>query len=277
MLPFCLAATAQESTIGDVADHLAQELQKAEKKHFFPRILVVDFALRPGGINSLGEYLANQLSDALGQKIGPARVIDRKQFHTDLQTGGISPFDLADRDIAIWISGQVGANAIVFGNVTSSEEKLVLSTDLIRIGDEKKLGSSKAHLSPNGDLTQMLSKPLDWPASPDLVISCFSTESGQKTSDVFKAAGVTLPSCIFCPDPEYTNEARKEKIQATLKFDVVVDEQGRAKRIAVVKGDKHGLTARAMAAIKNWKFKPAMKDGKPVTVCVIIEVMFRLL
>jgi TonB family protein len=268
---------AQDSTIGGLADHLALELQRAEKKHFFPKVLVVDFALKPGGINSLGQFLADDLSDSLEKEIGSARVIDRKQFHMDLQNGGISPFDLADREIAIWISGQVGANAIVFGHVTSSREKLILSTDLIRIGDEKKLDSSNTYLPLTGDLNNMLSKPLDWPASPDLVISCSSAEAGQKVVDTFKAAGVTMPACIHCPQPEYTDEARRAKAQGTLKFDVVVDEQGKAKRIAVVKGDTYGFTARALASIKNWKFKPAMKDGKPVTVCVIVEVMFRLL
>jgi TonB family protein len=209
--------------------------------------------------------------------MGPARVFDRKQFHTDLQSGGISPFDLVDREIAIWISGQVGANAIVFGHVTSSGEKLILSTELIRIGGGKKLDSSNAYLPLTGDLNEMMSKPLDWPVSPDVVVACPQTGSAGDTAATFKAAGVTMPSCIHCPEPDYTDEARRAKAQGTIKFDVVIDEQGKAKRIAVVKGDTYGFTARALAAIKNWKFKPAMKDGKPVTVCVIVEVMFKLL
>jgi protein TonB len=85
-----------------------------------------------------------------------------------------------------------------------------------------------------------------------------------------------MPTCIHCPNPDYNDEARKARFQGNLKFDVVVDELGRAKRIAVIRGDENGLTARAIDAIRGWKFKPAMRNGQAVTVCVPIEVVFRL-
>lgn len=273
----CSSALPQESTVAGLADRLTQEIQKAEKKHFFPKVLVVDFSLRPGGINALGEYLADQLSDALKEKIGSAAVIDRKIFHSYLQSSGISPFDLGDGDVAIWIAGEVGANAIVFGRANLSKENLILSTELIRLGDGKQLGSSKLNLPLDSQLKEFAAKPLDWPTSPEVVVSCFSTGSGAEIADFFKNAGVTMPTCIHCPNPDYNDAARKARFQGNLKFDVVVDELGRAKRIAVIKGDNNGLTARAIDAIRGWKFKPAMKNGQPVTVCVPIEVVFRLL
>lgn len=273
----CSSALAQESTVAGLADRITQEIQKAEKKHFFPKVLVVDFSLRPGGINALGESLADQLSDAIKEKIGSAAIIDRNKLHSYLQSGGISPFDLADRDVAIWIAGEVGANAIVFGRANLSRNNLVLSIDLTRLGDGKQLGSSKLNLPLNSQLKELATKPLDWPASPDLVVSCISPASGTEIADLFKAAGVTVPACIHCPNPDYSDEARKARFQGNLKFDVVVDELGRAKRIAVIRGDENGLTARAIDAIRGWKFKPAMKDGHPVTVCVPIEVVFRLI
>ena len=273
-LSCCSSALAQESTVEGLADRLTQGIQKAEKKYFFPTVLVVDFSLRPGGINVLGEYLADQLSEAMKQRIGSAAVIDRKKLHSYLQSGGISPFDLADRDVAIWIAGEVGANAIVFGKANVSKENLILSTDLIRLGDRKQLGSSKLNLPLNSQLNEFVTKPLDWPTSPEIVVS---SGPGTESADIFKTAAVAEPACIHCPNPDYNDKARKARFQGNLKFDVVVDELGRAKRIAVIKGDEHGLTARAIDAIRGWKFKPAMKDGHPVTVCVPIEVVFRLI
>src|SRR5260370_23296701 len=122
----------------------------------------------------------------------------------------------------------------------------------------------------------MVFKPLDWPASPEVVVSWLSG-SREEMADCLKAAGLTMPTCIRCPNPAYTDEARAAKFQGAVKFDVVIDEQGTAKRIAVVKGDRHGLTARALQAIKKWQFKPAMKDGKPENVCDVIEITFKLL
>ena len=78
----CSSALAQESTVEGLADRLSQEIQKAEKKHFFPKVLVVDFSLRPAGINALGEYLADQLSEVMKQKIGSAAVIDRTKLRS---------------------------------------------------------------------------------------------------------------------------------------------------------------------------------------------------
>jgi len=270
-------ARAQKPSIDEVADNLVQQFKKAEKKHFPPQVLVIDFASRPGGINAVGEYVANRLSDGLAQRIGTAAVIDRKKLHNYLLTGGISPLDLADRDISLWIASEVSASVIVFGSVTPSNEKLLLSVDTYRINDKKHLGSSKAELLLNDQLKEMLSKPLDWPASADVLISCRASKSKESAEDLFKAAGITMPACVHCPSPAYTDEARAAKIQGSVKFDVLVDEQGKPKRIVVIQGDQYDLTAKALEAMKNWKFKPAMKDGKPVTVCVVVEVSFRIL
>ena len=260
-----------------MADGFTQKIKNAEKKHFPPHILVVDFSSHPGGIGALGEYFADQLSAVLTQKLGAVAVVDRKKFHDYLRTGGISPLDLRDREIATWIAGEVGANAIVFGKVTLSEEKLILAADLIRIEDDKHIASSRVDLLLDSQLKEMISKPLDWPAFPEVLIPCMSSESPNDTANSFKAAGISMPKCILCPIPDYTDEVRRSKIQGSVKFDVVIDEQGIPKRIAVVKGNQYGPKARAIDAIKLWKFKPAIKDGKPVIVCVVIEVTFRLI
>jgi TonB family protein len=228
--------------------------------------------LQPGGIKALGEYTADQLSDALAQRVGPTDVIDRKRLYSYLQASGASPLDLADPEAAAWIASQIGASAIVFGRLTLLESKLRLSSDLIRVEDAKRLGSSKIDFLLTDQLKQLLSKPFFWPASADVVMAC----APGANADFFKAAGLTMPTCIHCPNPDYNDAARKARFQGNLKFDVVVDELGRAKRITAIKADKNGLTARAIDAIRGWKFKPAMRDGKPVTVCVCIEVVFRL-
>ncbi len=90
--------------------------------------------------------------------------------------------------------------------------------------------------------------------------------------------GVGYPSCAYCPDPKYSEEARKAKYQGTVVLQAVITPDGRAIEIEVVKGPGLGLEEKAVEAVKQWRFKPAMgPSGKPVAVVVPIEVTFRLL
>jgi periplasmic protein TonB len=94
---------------------------------------------------------------------------------------------------------------------------------------------------------------------------------------VYKVGGgISAPQPIATPDPEYTEEARNAKAQGTCILWLIVDDQGNPRDIRVVRGLGYGLDARAIAAVKQWKFHPAMKDGQPVNVQISVEVGFRL-
>ena len=89
------------------------------------------------------------------------------------------------------------------------------------------------------------------------------------------------PSCRYCPNPEYPPEARKAKIpDATVLLEIVVLESGDADKhnIRVLKEDPpgDGFGDKAVAAVKNWKFNPPTKNGKPVKAKTKVEVRFRL-
>lgn len=94
---------------------------------------------------------------------------------------------------------------------------------------------------------------------------------------VFRVGGgVSAPRPIFAPDPEYSEEARKAKYQGTCVLWLVVGPDGRTRDIRVARTLGLGLDQKAIEAVKQWKFEPAMKDGKPVAVQVNVEVTFRL-
>jgi protein TonB len=94
---------------------------------------------------------------------------------------------------------------------------------------------------------------------------------------VFRVGGgVSAPRAIFTPDPEYSEEARKAKYQGTCVLWLVVGPDGRTRDIRVARTLGLGLDQQAIEAVKQWKFEPAMKDGKPVAVQVNVEVTFRL-
>ena len=91
-------------------------------------------------------------------------------------------------------------------------------------------------------------------------------------------AGITLPVVVREVKPKYTQAAMREKIQGSVWLKCVVDETGNVTDIVVTRSlDKQfGLDAAAVAAAKQWKFKPGQKDGKPVAVRVTIELTFTL-
>jgi TonB family protein len=94
---------------------------------------------------------------------------------------------------------------------------------------------------------------------------------------VFRVGGgVSAPRAIFAPDPEYSEEARKSKYQGTCVLWLIVGSDGRTRDIKVARTLGLGLDEKAVEAVKQWKFEPAMKDGRPVAVQVNVEVTFRL-
>jgi len=94
---------------------------------------------------------------------------------------------------------------------------------------------------------------------------------------VFKVGGgISAPQPVSTPDPDYTEEARRTKTQGTCTLWLIVDAMGRPRDIRVVHGLGFGLDAKAMAAVEQWRFDPALKDGKPVSVQINIEVEFKL-
>ena len=100
----------------------------------------------------------------------------------------------------------------------------------------------------------------------------------QAQRKVYKIAdeGVTPPRLVVKHEPQYTEYAKNEKIEGTVLLSVLIDEDGLARDIDVVKSLEKGLDANAIAAVESWQFKPAQKDGKPVAVSARIEVNFRL-
>ena len=94
---------------------------------------------------------------------------------------------------------------------------------------------------------------------------------------VFRVGGgVSAPRALDTPDPEYSEEARKAKYQGTVVLWLIVGPDGKPRDIKVARALGMGLDQKAIEAVRNWKFEPAMKDGKPVAVQINVEVNFRL-
>ncbi len=103
-------------------------------------------------------------------------------------------------------------------------------------------------------------------------------EGGGFGGGVFRVGGgVSAPTLVFKVEPEYSEEARKAKFQGTVVLYCEVTERGVCQNVRILRALGLGLDEKAIEAVKKWKFRPGVKDGKPVTVAATIEVNFRLL
>jgi TonB family protein len=91
-----------------------------------------------------------------------------------------------------------------------------------------------------------------------------------------KAGDITPPRLITRTDPEYSDIARQLKWQGTVVLWLVVDASGSVQNVQVTQPLGAGLDEKAIATVSQWKFDPAMKDGKPVAVAIAVEVNFRI-
>ena len=102
-------------------------------------------------------------------------------------------------------------------------------------------------------------------------------EGGGTGGGIFHVGGgVSPPRAIYQPEPEFSEEARKAKYQGTCTLGLIVGTDGRPTNIRVLSSLGMGLDEKAIEAVKNWKFEPAMKDGHPVRVEIAVEVDFHL-
>lgn len=101
--------------------------------------------------------------------------------------------------------------------------------------------------------------------------------AGESNEDGIPRHGAYDVRCVYCPDPEYTEEARKEKLQGSVTLEVLVRADGRAGRVKIVKGLGLGLDERAADAVKAWRFEPARDQARnAIATWVTVETTYRL-
>jgi TonB family protein len=88
--------------------------------------------------------------------------------------------------------------------------------------------------------------------------------------------GVSAPKILYRIEPEFSEEARKNKWQGVVILRVIIGTDGKAHEINVQRSLGMGLDEKAVEAVKQWRFEPGHKDGQPVPVEVSFEVSFHL-
>lgn len=239
-------------------DDLAKRFSKQIEKAGIASVVVADFVGQDGTDSIQGRYLANEFAELLDLHKKKFVLIERKQLSSALSDAQLSVKDLAAPDSLRRIGDSLRVEAVVTGTFETSPFRYSVRLIVRRVRDGGTVVS--------GD------QSIKRPAYVDLL-----GPDGKGRIPRAGVDGIGVPNCVSCPPPQYTGKARAAKIQGNVALLVVIDQEGRPIRIAVTSANDEGLAAKAVEAVREWKFKPATdKEGKAVAVLVPIEVTFRL-
>lgn len=267
-----------QSTLDSLSDRVAKGIEQEKKLSIFPKVVVVDFPNPATGIDALSAYLADQLSTSLEGKLPPGTIIPRRKLADFLGAHRLSPLDLESVFVAYWAADNLGANEILYGGLSLSDSVVALDLKLLRIGTAKEAASWKAPLPTTEEILALRGNALDltnFPEALKLALRCNSVDH-LKVSKAFTSSGGTLPKAIRWANPPYSEEARKNKLSGTRQYDLLIDEMGNIVFAIPHRPLKPEFDDIALQTMKSWKTQPATKDGKPVAVCTVVEVNWRL-
>jgi TonB family protein len=252
---------AQFANLDQLGEQFAKEL-----KHFKPKLVAVaDLNAAEGALPSQGHYFAQFLTSSIRQHSKKKLSIsDHANFDAAMKRANLSPATFVTPDTARTLSGRFEQEILIVGTIGRDEHNCIFSVSALRVSNGAVLFSRSTTVR-RTEFVDSFSEPFP-PKMDQPVFSMLSTHQN-----------LSVPICIHCPDPEYNDLARREKVSGTAVFNVLVSTEGRVVSLQPVRMIGYGLDEVAFNTIKTWKLKPASnKDGIPVNAIVLIEVSFRL-
>jgi len=267
----------QQGAISSLAQNVREEIKKEDCAGTGCEILVVNFALPSGETCSACILLADSLTKTLSELPVTPNVISRTSFSAFLDEERIPSRLLSQHEALAWVGHQLHANRVVFGTIKPEKEFLVVKTRLLKDGP---LGIGP-HVSkeisvklPLGNLAEGLIaresfQPL---AKRDLSL----INAVPLDASLMAQKNTKPPSCIYMPNPPYTQPARDAKASGNLQLDAIITTEGMVVSPRIVHGLPFGLNQVSMETVRTWKCNPAMQNGVPIAVIIPFEMNFRL-
>ena len=116
-------------------------------------------------------------------------------------------------------------------------------------------------------------------AARDVSKADASKTGGKKQGDqIYDIGGdVKPPKLVHVVEPEFSAHSDQAFVSGVVKIQMIVTSEGTPKEPKVLSGLGETQDKKAVEAVEQWRFKPATKDDKPVSVRVTVEVNFHLL
>jgi TonB family protein len=252
-----------------LASRVAAQIRQSKIDPALPKVLVIDFSnASDKQFSKLGSILADELAQSLSGFASGFQVEDRKSFSAYLKENWMGLEDLQSEAVCLTLARSMGGAGVIRGTMeTDANQQLRINLRTDGLGPA---WSGEAQFPLTGELQDLLKQPaISYARSSNAI----QTEPGILQPGV---NGVSLPVCVFCPSPDYTDLARVAKYRGTVELSLIVTKDGVVESVAVLKGAPFSLTGQAIEAVKKWKFKPANAHGQSVPVRVPVDIEFQL-
>ncbi len=261
--------------LSDLASRLLQYTGDAGCQKGNCKIPATNFILATGYASPYGIQAADELAQEIARQDKTVQIIDRKLFKDQLhqlEAEQIPINILNSENVARWLGLKLGATIVLVGTAKGivDSNTVEVSARFLNSQDVNKIGpSAEANLAPSETLPDL--SPITPPQLPPLPESLH----GER---VYRAGvnGVGTPWCDYMPSPSYSDDARTFPFSGTVLVDGIVSPDGTVKLFRFVRGAPYGLNQATLRTVNTWRCKPAMFEGKPISVFVPFEITLRL-
>jgi TonB family protein len=268
---------AQQDPLDAAASEAAAAIAKAAGKHSSDaQVLVADFSETKGHPTALGPDLTRQFSLSLQAHAKNFTLSDRDQVLRQLAADKLPAESYANPNTLKCYSPAQVAEFVVTGEMNDMPDAIVIAIKAFRIKGSQVIFDKQVSLDLTPAMRQLLKQDPYAIASPNSDHAA-TDRSNHTRAPGGGANGNSMPACVYCPSPSFSDAARKKKYQGVVVAQVRIDVDGRVAEVSIVRGLPCGLNKEAIATLYQWKFRPATdRDGQPLEVTVPVEVSFRL-
>jgi TonB family protein len=263
-----LPRIAQDQMDG-LASRVAEQIRQSKIDPTFPKVFVIDFSnASDRQFSKLGSILADNFAQSLSSFASGFQVEDRKAFNAYLKENWMGLDDLQSEVVCLTLARSMGGSGVVRGTIetdANQQLRIHLRTDGLGLA-----WTGDAQFPLTAELQQLLKQPA---ASFTRAAEAIPVEPGILQPGV---DGASLPVCVYCPSPDYTDLARTAKYRGTVELSLIVTKEGSVNSVVVLKGAPFSLTQKAIDTVQKWKFKPAKFHGQSVPVRVPVDIEFQL-
>jgi TonB family protein len=257
LLPYFADAQQGQNLRKPTAEQISSEITRLALR----RVYVSDFLDTSGPRTPTGAYFAAAFSKLLRQPAHSFTIISRFNAHKFLDDSGWTDRDLSNPDVLSKFNAAFNLDAFLSGTIVPGNHSVSIDLVLTDLA-----GKELFRVPYREELNDQFDASFPPTTNPSGRIYYF-----------YGLDGTDFPKCVYCPNPSYSDSARRAKLSGVVTISGVVTPDGKIEQTRITKSLDSSLDKVSLEGLKNWRFEPARDpDGNPVPIRILLEVSFRI-